>query len=257
MKSRSREVNIFNMSLLDILCGALGAFCFLMLVLFPSYENKVKAGGNDTAALEEELRRMQAELQRAREAAAKGQPGDVQQLTQQLKQTENSWRQAEARARDAESKLKQAQNEAAELSGKVQVRQRPMIVEAIWSNPADEVNVYVRYTGKSADGKMAPPFDPNVRPQAAYAGDNWFAWAGHEMWLIRDAPAGEYEVYYRLAKQADARQPVLVRGLYATEGTIAWLPQASLEAGRKGILLATLVRTAEAKITVKPAGGQR
>src|SRR5579864_4273172 len=37
MKSRNREINIFNMSLLDILCGALGAFCFLMLVLFPFY----------------------------------------------------------------------------------------------------------------------------------------------------------------------------------------------------------------------------
>jgi hypothetical protein len=31
MKRRNREVNIFNMSLLDILCGTLGAFCFLML----------------------------------------------------------------------------------------------------------------------------------------------------------------------------------------------------------------------------------
>lgn len=95
MKSRSREVNIFNMSLLDILCGALGAFCFLMLVLFPSYENKVKAGGNDTAALEDELRRTQAELQQAREKAAKGQTGDVQQMTQQLKQAEEAWHKRE------------------------------------------------------------------------------------------------------------------------------------------------------------------
>ena len=37
MKPRNREINIFNMSLLDILCGALGTFCFLMLVLFPYY----------------------------------------------------------------------------------------------------------------------------------------------------------------------------------------------------------------------------
>jgi hypothetical protein len=35
MKARNREINIFNMSLLDILCGALGTVCFLMLVLFP------------------------------------------------------------------------------------------------------------------------------------------------------------------------------------------------------------------------------
>ena len=37
MKPRNREVNIFNMSVLDLLTGALGAFCFLTLALFPSY----------------------------------------------------------------------------------------------------------------------------------------------------------------------------------------------------------------------------
>ena len=37
MRVRHREVNIMNMSLLDILCGAMGAFAFLMLALFPYY----------------------------------------------------------------------------------------------------------------------------------------------------------------------------------------------------------------------------
>ncbi|MBF6560055.1 MAG: hypothetical protein IVW56_07180 [Candidatus Binataceae bacterium] len=37
MKPRNREVNIFNMSVLDLLTGALGAFCFLTLALFPAY----------------------------------------------------------------------------------------------------------------------------------------------------------------------------------------------------------------------------
>jgi hypothetical protein len=37
MKSRNREVSIFNMSVLDLLTGALGAFCFLTLALFPYY----------------------------------------------------------------------------------------------------------------------------------------------------------------------------------------------------------------------------
>ena len=37
MRARNREVNIFNMSLLDILTGMLGAFLFLMLGLVPYY----------------------------------------------------------------------------------------------------------------------------------------------------------------------------------------------------------------------------
>jgi TolA-binding protein len=37
MRARNREINIFNMSLLDILTGMLGAFLFLMVGLVPYY----------------------------------------------------------------------------------------------------------------------------------------------------------------------------------------------------------------------------
>ncbi|HKV53285.1 MAG TPA: hypothetical protein VJN94_01470 [Candidatus Binataceae bacterium] len=35
MKRANREISIFSMSLVDILTGALGAFCFMMLALMP------------------------------------------------------------------------------------------------------------------------------------------------------------------------------------------------------------------------------
>jgi hypothetical protein len=58
MKVRRREVNIFNMSLLDILCGALGAFCFMMLALFPAYieaqKHKASPDAEERARLAEE-----------------------------------------------------------------------------------------------------------------------------------------------------------------------------------------------------------
>ncbi|MBF6560056.1 MAG: hypothetical protein IVW56_07185 [Candidatus Binataceae bacterium] len=52
MKPRNREVSIFNMSVLDLLTGALGAFCFLTLALFPSYyktHQTSPAAGSETA----------------------------------------------------------------------------------------------------------------------------------------------------------------------------------------------------------------
>src|SRR5262245_61551902 len=58
MRRQNREVNIFNMSLLDILCGALGAFCFMMLALFPSYIN---AAGGSRGAGDAEQRAKTAE----------------------------------------------------------------------------------------------------------------------------------------------------------------------------------------------------
>jgi hypothetical protein len=48
MKPRNREVNIFNMSVLDLLTGALGAFCFLTLALFPYYFKAKNASASTT-----------------------------------------------------------------------------------------------------------------------------------------------------------------------------------------------------------------
>ncbi|MBN9428908.1 MAG: hypothetical protein J0H09_20610 [Burkholderiales bacterium] len=39
MKPRNREINIFNLSMLDVICGALGAFLILFLVAAPYYGN--------------------------------------------------------------------------------------------------------------------------------------------------------------------------------------------------------------------------
>ncbi len=47
MRARNREVNIFNMSLLDILTGMLGAFLFLMLGLVPYYTRAKKRQSAD------------------------------------------------------------------------------------------------------------------------------------------------------------------------------------------------------------------
>lgn len=57
MKARNREVNIFNMSVLDLLTGALGAFCFLTLALFPSY---FKVVGASAASKVEETKAAEA-----------------------------------------------------------------------------------------------------------------------------------------------------------------------------------------------------
>lgn len=39
MARRNREINIFNLSMLDVICGALGAFLILFLIAAPHYGN--------------------------------------------------------------------------------------------------------------------------------------------------------------------------------------------------------------------------
>ena len=68
MKPRNREVSIFNMSVLDLLTGALGAFCFLTLALFPYYfkaQNASAASSNanaETAALKSKNESLKAQI---------------------------------------------------------------------------------------------------------------------------------------------------------------------------------------------------
>ena len=60
MKSRNREINIFNMSLLDILCGALGAFCFMMIVLLPYYKPDNPEDQKKQKEMEETMKKLEA-----------------------------------------------------------------------------------------------------------------------------------------------------------------------------------------------------
>src|SRR5215813_1502301 len=95
MRARNREINIFNMSLLDILCGALGAFCFMMITLLPYYSHKQQSNAPeppkdmvDPKTLQEAM----AQIQQLKEAYQKLQDyvksleGQVNQQNQQIGQ---------------------------------------------------------------------------------------------------------------------------------------------------------------------------
>lgn len=40
MKPRNREINIFNLSMLDVISGAMGAFLIIMVILLPYYNKE-------------------------------------------------------------------------------------------------------------------------------------------------------------------------------------------------------------------------
>ena len=59
MKSRSRELNIFSMSALDLFASAMGAFILIAFVLFPYFPNTGDSAV--IAKLEKEKLRLQGE----------------------------------------------------------------------------------------------------------------------------------------------------------------------------------------------------
>lgn len=62
MKPRNREINIFNLSMLDVISGAMGAFLILMVVALPYYKKDTINLTKEISALAVKVEQQQAEL---------------------------------------------------------------------------------------------------------------------------------------------------------------------------------------------------
>ena len=114
MKPRNREINIFNISMLDVISGALGAFLIIMIVLFPYYKKE------------------SIDYQR-----------DIQELKQQVQAVRQQFQMAEQRAQNAEQEASEAQAEAE------QNRQRARIAEQKLAKTF--LVVYIRWSTEKHD----------------------------------------------------------------------------------------------------------
>src|SRR5919109_799862 len=86
MRARRREINIFNMSLLDILCGALGAFCFMLLVLLPYYKPSNENLRKQEENTQDLLKQLEKLKDAAKDSALAQQMADmIQKLQEQIK----------------------------------------------------------------------------------------------------------------------------------------------------------------------------
>ena len=67
MKKRSREINIFSMSALDLFASAMGAFILITIVLFPFFPNM----GDSSERIAEEKARLEREMAKLKQEKAK------------------------------------------------------------------------------------------------------------------------------------------------------------------------------------------
>src|SRR5580658_3880769 len=108
MKPRNREINIFNMSLLDVLCGALGAFCFMMLVLFPYYsQDKGVAKAPDVPPAGVDPKTYDQAMAR------------IKELEDLVKKFQSYSDQAEAQEKREEAEIRQLQNDMKDAKEKI------------------------------------------------------------------------------------------------------------------------------------------
>jgi hypothetical protein len=207
MKSRSREINIFNMSLLDILCGALGAFCFLMLVLFPFYsQDKGKSQapevppGVDPKNLEEaraRIKQLEDTLKKFQDYAA--------QLDAQNKQLEAKNGQMQQRIDELEKRLANASEKVSQYEFR-----NPFVAIMEMNVPKDdEIELYIS-DSRASEKKHTPEPDLSTRQGYFWNGDAaaTLPGGGSGYFMIRDGPPGEYKVFLKVMKHNPAAPPI-------------------------------------------------
>ena len=98
MRPRNREFNILNMSFLDVICGAMGAFLIIMVILIPYYKQDKKDFVQSIGKLRQELAKS----------------------SQRLEETETKLGRAEEKSRELEQEHQKAKSQNQELTKKAQ-----------------------------------------------------------------------------------------------------------------------------------------
>jgi hypothetical protein len=202
MKPRNREINIFNMSLLDVLCGALGAFCFLMLVLFPFYsQDKGVAKAPDVPAAGVDPKTFD-------EAKAR-----IKELEDLVKKFQDYAAQADAAQKRAEAENRRMQgdlNTAQDRNNQLEMRKPLLAVGRFVVNDADFVQVYVEDDRVTTKGEKGLKIDVTKPQDSIFNGDFhiYGEGSGLSYFLVRDAPKGEFRVFWKIIKHKSSDPPI-------------------------------------------------
>jgi len=211
MKPRNREINIFNMSLLDVLCGALGAFCFLMLVLFPFYsQDKGQAKAPDVPP------QPAADPQSMADAMNR-----IHQLEDLVKKFQDYAAQLDAQNKRQQAESRQMQGDlkkAEDRNDQLEMRKPLLAVGRFAVSDGDFVQVYVEDNRETTNGTKAPKADPTKGQDRTFNGDFsvFGEGAGLSYFMVRDTPEStEYHVVLKIIKHKDSDPPI--RGYVAME----------------------------------------
>jgi hypothetical protein len=246
MRAKNREVNIFNMSLLDILCGALGAFCFMMLVLFPYWKPK----GSTAEDIERRYQSTMRELEEVKKKLAR--MPDSADLQRRIDRIAREYGSQKAELEKARREAEQAKEENSELR-----MRRPMVVTLTWASASHEVDLYVRSRGKTVSGKTAPMPEPTQKQGPFFDGDkftNSDGGPGTDVWMVRDVPLGsEFEVYYKFLDAKGNPGPASITSADVNhEGGFWNLPPVQIPKPGTVVFAGVIAFSPQGKLTFRP-----
>ena len=237
MRAGNREINIINMSLLDILCGAMGAFCFMMLALFP-YWSPTGVGAKDAAAKSEQMQReleeLKEQLRRSGGAAAADALERLEKLQKQIQQLEGE-----------NNRLRKDLEDEKKYSSRMEMR-NATVVTATWTTAAHDIDIMIHMPGlKTTGGKIQPLPNPAVKEGHFFGGDYSYGMSrgpGFDLWLMRDTVAGSRcDVYYKFLANNGNPEPARVSGHVIHDSTLSLLPAVVMPQERTVKKVGTLI----------------
>jgi gas vesicle protein len=260
MKSRNREINIFNVSLIDILCGAMGAFCFMVLVLLPFW----KATGPDAEAATRSVKDMEQQIRELREQLAK--TGSAADASQMLDQLQKKLQGLQGQLNQALAKVQEREQEVSALNAKVKRKdeliddlgdRNPITVEAEWFSPKHDVDLYIWPSYQSRKGTKPDPPDPTKHQSTFFSTEistQCTEGPCSEVYMLRDnQPGGELRVYYKYIASNGVPGPVTVSGFYLYDGSFFRLPRATIQQEKSMVHVGTIRFDADYRAQFQPA----
>src|SRR5437762_10311111 len=213
MRARPREVNIFNMSPLDILCGAPGAFCFMMLVALPYYI----VGTQDRARSQQRTQELLKDIEKLRERMSDPAQAEelrrlIDDLTGQIKQLEG---QVNQYAYEKEQLTKENEQYAAtdKKQRRLIAQRKPTAVLVSASDLDQQIDLYLE--DDLVDTTTGKPINPPFDPAKQWHNSNWIdditqitePDRGYCAWVSSQTIAGgNYRVFVKEANEPASRR---------------------------------------------------
>lgn len=226
MRRRSRDITVFNLSMMDVITGAMGAFLIVMVVLARYYESDP---GN-----KENVEQLKAELSQAtdrlREIDLEMQKEGPQSgnIKRSLDRAKRNLKDAERDAENLREQLDQAEQELKRKDKTVKElkKRRAFSIASYWTCKNVDVDIFVWDSQRAVkDNSPTPSFNPAKKQRERWNTDFHADWPKHntDLWLVGSAVAGtEFKVYVKLAKPSAVRRPckVLTSVITSTNSSI-------------------------------------
>jgi hypothetical protein len=267
MKRRNREINIFNLSMMDVISGAMGAF-LIILIIFSRYYRSDPLDSKSIKELTQELQEARETLQEIEKMIKGG--ANIRELLEKLKETQQLLAQAENRVEDLKDKLDQADSQIKRLEKDVdyykdqadRLKNRlPYIVLAAWNCPVVDIDIYLENDATSSTTKQRmTPFNPNIQQWSYWSGDEYIdtqSSPGSEVWMVRDViPEVKGKIFYKMMGYSETTpECIIVGGIYHSNSSIV-IPNITLSGQTPWVLVGIYTHQEDGKIDFRIATEQ-